>query len=80
MEIQGLARGLGYSSVPNFIVFAAREDYLRTYLSSDAKKKIRLVSQTRISGIAVATYSKFGEGSATAHFLRHDSESGYKFK
>ena len=68
MEIQGLGSA---SSVPNFIVFAAREDCLHTYLSSGAKKKnrkkkkkntkkIRQVSQTRISGTAGATYSKFG--------------------
>ena len=61
MEIYGLGSA---SSVPNFIVFAAREDCLRTYLSSGAKKKkntkkIRQVSRTRISGTAVATYSKF---------------------
>ena len=31
--------GVRASSVPNFIVFAAREDCLRTYLSSGVKKK-----------------------------------------
>ena len=52
--------------MPNFIVFAAREDCLRTYLSSGAKKKkkntkkIRQVSGARISGTAGAIPLKFG--------------------
>ena len=48
----------------NFIVIGAREDCLHMHLLSGTKKKntkkIGQVSQTRISGTAVATYSKFG--------------------